>query len=104
MPNCIGWIHRELQDFEGALKHDREGLEVGRQYHVLEAEANSLINLGIDYTHAGQTEQTESAFHETRDIFERDAWFRCRSSIRLQPATVEHCLAQGDRTNDREFA
>src|SRR6266508_5556291 len=45
MPNCIGWIHRELQDFEGALKHDQQGLEVGHQHHVLEAEANSLINL-----------------------------------------------------------
>ena len=27
MPNCIGWMHRELQDFEGALKHDQEGLQ-----------------------------------------------------------------------------
>ena len=27
MPNCIGWIHRELQDFAGALKYDQEGLE-----------------------------------------------------------------------------
>jgi tetratricopeptide (TPR) repeat protein len=104
MPNCIGWIHRELQDFEGALKHDREGLDVGRQYHVLEAEANSLINLGIDYTHRGQTEQTESAFHETRDIFERDAWFRWRYNIRLQAATVEHWLAQGDLSKAREYA
>jgi hypothetical protein len=41
IPNCIGWVHRELQDFEGAFKYDREGLEAGRHYHVLEAEANS---------------------------------------------------------------
>ena len=104
MPNCIGWIHRELQDFEGALKYDREGLDVGRQYHVLEAEANSLINLGIDYTHRGRTEETESAFHETRDIFQRDAWFRWRYNIRLQAATVEHWLAQGDLSKAREYA
>ncbi|HET6893125.1 MAG TPA: protein kinase, partial [Pyrinomonadaceae bacterium] len=48
LPNCIGWIHRELQDFEGALKYDQRGLDVGREHHVLEAQANSLINLGID--------------------------------------------------------
>jgi tetratricopeptide (TPR) repeat protein len=104
MPNCIGWIHRELQDFEGALKHDQEGLDVGRQYHVLEAEANSLINLGIDYTHSGKTEETMSAFHEARDIFKRDAWFRWRYNIRLQAATAEHWLRQGDRAKAREFA
>jgi serine/threonine protein kinase/tetratricopeptide (TPR) repeat protein len=104
MPNCIGWIHRELQNFEGALKYDQEGLEVSRQHHVLEAEANSLINLGIDYTHSGQSEQTESAFHETEDIFARDAWFRWRYNIRLQAATAEHWLGQRDLEKARKFA
>jgi serine/threonine protein kinase/tetratricopeptide (TPR) repeat protein len=104
MPNCIGWIHRELQDFEGALKFDQEGLEVGRHHHVLEAEANSLINLGIDYTHSGKSEETMSAFHEVRDIFERDAWFRWRYNIRLEAATAEHWLRQGDLSKAREFA
>ena len=42
IPNCLGWIHRELQDFEGAFKFDQEGVEVGHQHHVLEAEANAL--------------------------------------------------------------
>jgi tetratricopeptide (TPR) repeat protein len=90
MPNCIGWIHRELQDFEGAFKHDQEGLEIGHQHGVLEAEANSLINLGIDYTHSGNKEETVSAFHKVRDIFERDAWFRWRYNIRLYAAMAEH--------------
>ena len=48
MPNCIGWIYRELYDFESARKYNEEGIEVARQHHVLEAEANSLINRGID--------------------------------------------------------
>ena len=104
MPNCIGWIHRELQDFDGALKHDQEGLEVGRQHHVLEAEANSLINLGIDYTHSGKIEETISAFHKVRDIFERDAWFRWRYNIRLHAAMAEHALRRGDTAKAREIA
>ncbi|HUS10574.1 MAG TPA: protein kinase [Pyrinomonadaceae bacterium] len=102
MPNCIGWIHRELQDFEGALKHDQQGLEIGHQHHVLEAEANSLINLGIDYSHSGNSEETASAFHKVRNIFERDAWFRWRYDIRLQAATAEHWLRLGDRAKARE--
>jgi tetratricopeptide (TPR) repeat protein len=103
MPNCIGWIHRELQDFEGALKHDEEGLGVSRQHHVLEAEANSLINLGIDYTHSGTAEETISAFHKVRDIFERDAWFRWRYNIRLHAAMAEHSLRRGDTAKAREI-
>lgn len=104
MPNCIGWLHREVQDFEGARKYDQQGIEISREHHVLEAEANSLINLGIDYTHLGDAEKTVSAFHEVRDIFERDAWFRWRYNIRLQAATAEHWLRRGDLEKAREFA
>jgi len=104
MPNCIGWVHRELQDFEGASKHNQEGLEVGRQYHVLEAEANSLINIGIDHTHLGQADQTVAAFEEVRDIFARDAWFRWRYNIRLEAATALHWLRQRDLPRAREYA
>ena len=104
MPNCIGWMYRELQDFEGALKYDQEGLRVARQYHVLEAEANSLINLGIDHTNEGKTEETISAFRETHEIFERDAWFRWRYNIRLEAATAWYWLRQGDTRQAGEFA
>jgi tetratricopeptide (TPR) repeat protein len=104
MPNCIGWMHRELQDFEGAFERDREGLKVAREYSVLEAEANSLINIGIDHTYEGNAEKTESAFSETRDIFERDAWFRWRYSIRLEAATAWHWLRQGDLDQASEYA
>lgn len=104
MPNCIGWMHRELQDFEGALKHDQEGLRVARQYHVLKAEANSLINLSIDHTYEGKAEETISAFRETREIFERDAWFRSRYNIRLEAATAWHWLRQGEMEKAGEFA
>ncbi len=117
LPNCIGWIHRELQDFEGALKYDQRGLDVGREHHVLEAQANSLINLGIDYAHlhkaehhSGKTEDqtaksethpdkskdTLSRFREAEAIFEVDAWFRWRYNIRLQAGTSEYWLAKGE--------
>ena len=87
----------------GAFKHDQEGLEIGHQHHVNEAEANSLINLGIDYTHSGDDAETISAFHKVREIFARDAWFRWRYEIRLEAATAEHWLLQGDLEKAREF-
>jgi tetratricopeptide (TPR) repeat protein len=103
MPNCIGWIHRELHDFAGAFKHDQEGLEIGHQHHVNEAEANSLINLGIDYSHSGDFAETTSAFHQVREIFDRDAWFRWRYNIRLHAAMAEHALRQGDTAKSLEI-
>jgi serine/threonine protein kinase/tetratricopeptide (TPR) repeat protein len=102
-PNCIGWIYRELHDFEAARKFDEEGVDVARRHHVLEAEANSLINRGIDCTHAGQRECTDSAFAEVKDIFSRDAWFRWRYNIRLQAATAMHYLRHGELDKAREY-
>ncbi len=69
----------------------------------MEAEANSLINRGIDHTHDGEHEKTAVAFHEVRDIFERDAWFRWRYNIRLEAAMAEHWLRQGDLEKAREY-
>jgi tetratricopeptide (TPR) repeat protein len=102
-PNCIGWIYRELHDFEAAQKFDEEGVDVARRHHVLEAEANSLINRGIDCTHAGKRECTDAAFAEVKDIFARDAWFRWRYNIRLQAATAVHYLRQDDLDKAREY-
>jgi tetratricopeptide (TPR) repeat protein len=104
LPNCIGWIHRELQDFSQALRHDQAGVEQARDDHVTEAEANSLINLGYDYTHAGEGEKPLAAFREVEAVFERDAWYRWRYNIRLQAGKSEYYLAQGDLGRAEEYA
>ena len=101
-PNCIGWIYRELFDYESARKYNEEGIDVARRHQVLEAEANSLINRGIDCTHAGESERTAETFEQVKDIFERDAWFRWRYNIRFEAAMVEHWLGLGDLEKARE--
>lgn len=104
LPNCIGWIHRELQDFDHAVEHDQQGVRIAREDRVLEAEANSLINLGIDYTQKGGCEGTLHAFREVEAVFERDAWYRWRYNIRLQAGKSEYYLAQGDLGRAEEYA
>ncbi|MGH9945154.1 MAG: ATP-binding protein, partial [Pyrinomonadaceae bacterium] len=96
MPNCVGWIYRELQDFGEAIRHDREGLEIGRQHGVVEAQANSLINLGVDYGHAGESEKTPAAFGKVEGIFRRDDWFSWRYRLRLLAGKCEHRLSRRD--------
>jgi serine/threonine protein kinase/tetratricopeptide (TPR) repeat protein len=104
LPNCIGWIYRELQDFEHALEYDQSGVEIAREDHVLEAESNSLINVGIDHLHAGQSEKTLRAFREVEDIFQRDAWYRWRYNLRLQGGASEYWLSRGDIDKASEHA
>jgi tetratricopeptide (TPR) repeat protein/predicted Ser/Thr protein kinase len=104
LPNCIGWIHRELGDFRGAFEHDQHGVEVSREFHVLEAEANSLINLGMDHTRECASEKSVAAFEQVEDIFHRDAWFRWRYNIRHQAARAEHSLSRGELSQASEYA
>jgi tetratricopeptide (TPR) repeat protein len=62
---------------------------------VLEAEANSLINLGADLAATGKGEQGVEAFEQVEEIFERDSWFRWRYNVRLQASAGEYWLGRG---------
>src|SRR5262249_48906457 len=72
--NSLGWLYRELGDVSRATELDQEGVTIARRYRIVEAEANSLINLGLDYTHRGEGEKSEAAFRDAEVIFERDKW------------------------------
>lgn len=104
IPNCIGWVYRELQDFGNALKYDQQGLDVGRHHNVLEAQANSLINLGIDYGQAGEGAMAPEIYKKVEEIFQRDAWFKWRYNIRLQAGKCEHALVEQDYERAEEYA
>src|SRR5436853_3077310 len=104
LPNCLGWIHNELQYFNRAREHNQRGAEIAHQGQILEAEANSLINLGYDYTHTGESDKPPAVFREVEAIFARDDWMRWRYNIRLQAGRAEYHLAQGNLEQAREYA
>jgi tetratricopeptide (TPR) repeat protein len=104
LPNCIGWLYHELQDFQHALEWDQQGLEIARECAVVEAEANSLINLGSDFAHLGEDRKSMPAFREVEACFTRDAWSRWRYNLRLQAGTSEYWLSQGDPEKAEEHA
>ena len=97
VPNGIGWIYRELGDLDQAIAYDRESVEIARQHQIVEAEANSLINLAQDYTRRRDGEKTLAAFRDAEMIFDRDEWLRWRfRDIRFHAGAAEHWLSQGD--------
>jgi tetratricopeptide (TPR) repeat protein len=104
VPNCIGWVYRELQDFDHALYWDQQGVSISRFYGVSEAEANSLINLGHHYTHQGDLEKALSTFREVEACFDRDRWMHWRWNLRLQAGASEHGLSRGDLDEAEERA
>jgi tetratricopeptide (TPR) repeat protein len=104
VPNCLGWIHRELQDQEGALAHDRRAAETARRAGVIEAEANSVINLAIDHFQAGDREQADSSAQAAQSILAKDSWFRWRFEMRLRAARAEQSLSQAEALAVLEMA
>jgi tetratricopeptide (TPR) repeat protein len=105
VPNSIGWIHRELGDIEQALAHDQEGAEIAKSYHVTEAEANSLINLGHDHTQRHDGDRSLAALNDAESIFEREQWNHWRfHHIRFHAGAAEHWLSQGDLASASEHA
>ena len=71
-PNTLGWVHRELQDLENALRLDMEGAQLAREMGVAEAEANSRINLAQDYLTLDESARAFEQLHETQQILDRD--------------------------------
>ncbi|HXX46790.1 MAG TPA: hypothetical protein VEN47_01095, partial [Myxococcota bacterium] len=96
MLNQIGWVYREVRDFEGAISRDREGLAIARAEGTGEAQASALVNLALDYTHAGRLEAAATALDEAQSASARDQWFAWMFGIRLLGARAEHALAVGD--------
>jgi tetratricopeptide (TPR) repeat protein len=104
IPNCIAWIHRELQDFDHAMQWDLDGLEVARTSKVSEAETNSLINLGHDRIHAAESNGALKSFGEAREILESDEWCRWRFTLRLYEGLAAHHLAQRELDEAGRYA
>ena len=96
MPNAFGWIHREMQDFEGAEAFDREGAAIGHEAGFGEAEVNSVINLAMDHLHANDQANVCSAMKTAASLLSHDAWFRWRFEIRFLHARAEQTLARID--------
>ena len=105
VPNAMGWIYRELGDLDRAIQYDCQSVEMARNHQIVEAEANSLINLGQDYAAHREGEKARSSFREAEMIFDRDEWLRWRfRDIRFHAGSAEHLLSQGDVERAGEHA
>ncbi len=94
-PNTLGWIHREAQDLESALRLDTENVALAREMGFAEGEANSLVNLGHDYLSLGEAGRAFEHLQEAATIYQQDVWYRWRYNTRLQAELARYWIIRG---------
>ncbi len=103
-PNTLGWVYRELQDFETALRFDGEGASAAREDGYGKPEANAHVNLAADYIALGEPLRARDHLRRAEQIFESDLWFRWRYNIRTKAELARYSLACGDPAAAARYA
>ena len=103
-PNTVGWIYRELQDFETALRLDTEGAHAARENGYAKPEANSHANIALDYMDMGDLARVPEHLDRASQLFEQDVWFRWRYNTRTKAVLARYWLMRGDIPKARECA
>jgi tetratricopeptide (TPR) repeat protein len=104
VPTFLGWVHRELHACSRALGHDRKGLEVARDAGDPDAEANALINIGIDLANLSDLDEAFSTFTSAEEALGRSKTSIWRTAPRLHGGLCEYWLARGDNTEAERHA
>ena len=96
LPNVEGWLRRELQDHEAAIRLDEESVQLGRDLGFEEAEANARVNVAGGLITLGEFGQAWEHLTEASRLFDEDNWFRWRYKIRLHAEFAAYHKALGD--------
>jgi serine/threonine protein kinase len=96
LPNTLGWVYRELQDLETALRLDSEGVQLAREMADGEAETNSRINLGHDYLALGEPARAWEQLQAVQAIPATADWLHWRYTIRLHAELTSYWIVRGD--------
>ncbi|HEY6547694.1 MAG TPA: AAA family ATPase, partial [Vicinamibacteria bacterium] len=102
----VGWLHRELQDFDRARELDQEAVKVARETGARWApEPDALLSLFLDDARSGQATADAA---EARSLFDQASsdrtlvgWF---FEIRKENAFAEHHASRGEWPAAREHA
>jgi DNA-binding NtrC family response regulator/tetratricopeptide (TPR) repeat protein len=97
--NCLGWLHFELGDLDGAAELNGRSADGGRRRNDPGTLPNAELNLG-DIALARGDLALAGEMLDRVERFARDpatsAWMRFRYSIRLYASLGELALARGD--------
>lgn len=96
--NSLGYLHRELGDFETAMRWNQRALAENQQDNTIrsyECACYSLLDLATNQLEAGQPEAAMAYFQEFETVFSQADYAWYRYSNRAQLFQAELALAQG---------
>jgi tetratricopeptide (TPR) repeat protein len=125
MLNTVGWIHGELQDFDGAIYWNQRSLLAARGWNppAPDVEGNALANLADDFIALGRLEEAEECLRQIATMVEKrvpkdcmqlwrytlhhyatyaDLWL-ARGDWARALAAADECLALAEKTESRKY-
>jgi hypothetical protein len=94
LPNTLAWLHGEMFDTEAALRLNLEGSVLAREMHFPEGDANSQINLALNYLTLGEPDRAREHLSTAETLLAGDDWFRWVYTIRFHAAFAEYWLSK----------
>ena len=86
LPNTLAWLHGEMFDIEEALRLNLEGSGIAREMQFPEGDANSQINLALNYLSLGEPDRARDHLSAAETLLADDEWFRWVYTIRFHAA------------------
>lgn len=102
MLNTIGWIHGDLQDFDGAIYWNERSLLSARGWNppAPDVEGNALANLADNFIALGRLEDAEECLRQIATLVEKKVPKDCmqlwRYTLHHYASYAELWLARGD--------
>ncbi len=104
IPNTRGWIYRELQDFESAIRVNQEGTGMGHEMRFPEGIASSHIHLAGIYITLGHLDRAREHLGKARLLLDDDPWFWWVYENRYRYELGRYWIAQRDLSQARNAA
>jgi DNA-binding NtrC family response regulator/tetratricopeptide (TPR) repeat protein len=105
--NCLGWLHAELGDLDGAIEFNRQSADVGKRRNDPGTYPNAEVNLGEIYLAKGNLAEAQDHLEGAYRYWDNprtSQWMRWRYSMRLFTSLGELWLLRGDPARATEFA
>lgn len=96
IPNTRGWIYRELQDFDSAVRVNQEGTGMSHEMRFPEGIASSHIHLAGIHITLGDLDRAREHLGKARLLLNDDPWFWWVYENRYRYELGRYWIAQGD--------
>ena len=104
IPNTRGWIYREMQDFDSAIRVNLEGTGMSHEMRFPEGIASSHIHLAGIHITLGDLDRAREHLGKARLLLDNDPWFWWVYENRYRYELGRYWIAQGDLSQAKNAA